>query len=140
MVLTFLSRLVLRLKQLQVVAMHMHGFFLALPLHLIPHLLMELVSMVVEKCAEVVLFFVDLEDGEPTLQGLLVIVDALQLPQGLAAGLIILSSLDAGTAHTRKQFLAVLLEWLRLAHKVHLLLGDVPDHFIYGVDKNYTSI
>lgn len=120
--------------------MHVHGLFLALPLHLIAHLLVKLIAMVIEKCAEVVLFLVDLEDGEPALQGLLVVVDALQLPQGFAAVLLVLSSLDAFTCPTRKEFLALLLEWLGLARKVHLLLGDVPDHFIYGVDKNYTSL
>lgn len=94
--------------------MHIHGLFLALLLHLIAHLLMELVAMIVEKCAEVALLLVELQNGETALQSLLVIVNALQLPQGLAAVLLVFSPLDARTSHTREQFLAVLLESLGL--------------------------
>lgn len=74
--------------------MHMHGLFLALFLHLITHLLMKLITMVVKKSAEIVLFLMDLEDGKTAFQCLLMIINALQLTQGLAASLLILSSFD----------------------------------------------
>jgi len=53
--------LVLRVQQLQIVASVMQGLFLALPFHLVAHLLVELVSMVVEECPKVVLFLLDLQ-------------------------------------------------------------------------------
>ena len=50
--------------------------------------------MVVKKSAEIVLFLMDLEDGKTAFQCLLMIINALQLTQGLAASLLILSSFD----------------------------------------------
>lgn len=64
------------------------------------------------------------------------IVDALQLPQSLAAVLLVLGPIDLGAAEAGEQLLAVLLFGLGGAVEVDLLLGDVPYHFIYeSLDK-----
>ncbi len=114
----------------------MSCFLFALLLHLISHLLMELISMVVQKCLKLILFLLYLKKWKSAFQHLLVIINFLQLSQSLWTILVILRYLGHGLMMIYLSPLVSILDWSWFTIKIHLFFSNVPYHFLF-IDLGY---